>query len=174
MQAGETVPREAFVVLYEKAERKTYEAVVSLTDESVVSFTHIEGVQPPVTFEEFMACEAVVQADPDWQAAMRLRGVEDFSLAMVDPWAAGYTGPEDDPAKRRIIRPLTWVRSEPGEHGYARPVEGLIVVVDLDAMEVIEVADHGVVAMPPKPGNYDPERMADPDNVPHFRRRGRT
>ena len=83
-----------------------------------------------------MACEELVQADPRWQAAMRLRGVEDFSLAMIDPWAAGYTGPEDDPGERRIVRPLTWVRSAPGEHGYARPVEGLIVVVDLDAMEV--------------------------------------
>ncbi|HEY6890439.1 MAG TPA: primary-amine oxidase [Solirubrobacter sp.] len=168
VQAGEAVPREAFVVLYEKAERKTYEAVVSLTDSSVVAFTHIEGVQPPVTFEEFMACEAVVQADPDWQAAMRLRGVEDFSLAMVDPWAAGYMGPEDDPDARRIVRPLTWLRAAPGEHGYARPIEGLVVIVDLDAMEVVEVADHGVVALPPKAGNYDPERMADPDNVPYF------
>ena len=168
VQAGETVAREAFVVLYEKAERKTYEAVVSLTDEAVVSFTHIEGVQPPVTFEEFMACEAVVQADPDWQAAMRLRGVEDFSLAMIDPWAAGYSGPEDDPGARRIVRPLTWLRAAPGEHGYARPIEGLVVVVDLDAMAVIEVADHGVVSLPPKAGNYDPERMADADNVPSF------
>ena len=70
--------------------------------------------------------------------------------------------------ERRIIRPLTWVRSEPGEHGYARPIEGLVVVVDLDRMEVVEVADHGVVELPPKPGNYDPERMADPDNVPSF------
>ena len=43
MQAGETVPREAFVVLYEKAERKTYEAVVSLTDEAVVSFDAHRG-----------------------------------------------------------------------------------------------------------------------------------
>jgi primary-amine oxidase len=168
VQAGETVAREAFVVLYEKAERKTYEAVVSLTGESVVSFTHIEGVQPPVTFEEFMACEAVVQADPDWQAAMRRRGVEDFSLAMVDPWAAGYSGPEDDPGARRIVRPLTWLRAAPGEHGYARPIEGLVVVVDLDAMEVVEVADHGVVSLPAKAGNYDPERMADADNVPSF------
>jgi primary-amine oxidase len=166
VQAGASVPREAFVVLYEKAERKTYEAVVSLTAESVVSFTHIEGVQPPITFEEFMACEAVVQADPDWQAAMRLRGVEDFSLAMVDPWAAGYMGPEDDPGARRIVRPLTWLRAAPGEHGYARPIEGLVVIVDLDAMEVVEVADHGVVALPPKAGNYDPERMAAADNVP--------
>src|SRR4051794_12800330 len=149
VQAGEAVPREAFVVLYEKAERKTYEAVVSLTEGSVVAFTHVEGVQPPVTFEEFMACEEVVQADPGWQAAMRLRGVEDFSLTMVDPWAAGYMGPEDDPGVRRIVRPLTWLRSAPGEHGYARPIEGLVVIVDLDAMEVIEVADHGVVALPP-------------------------
>ena len=168
VQAGEAVPREAFVVLYEKAERKTYEAIVSLTDEAVVAFTHIEGVQPPVTFEEFMACEAVVQADPDWQAAMRLRGVEDFSLAMVDPWAAGYMGPEDDPGARRIVRPLTWLRAAPGEHGYARPIEGLVVIVDLDAMEVVEVADHGVVALPPKAGNYDPEGMAAVDNVPYF------
>jgi primary-amine oxidase len=168
VQAGEAVPREAFVVLYEKAERKTYEAVVSLTDEAVVAFTHIEGVQPPVTFEEFMACEAVVQADPDWQAAMRLRGVEDFSLAMIDPWAAGYMGPEDDPGARRIVRPLTWLRAAPGEHGYARPIEGLVVIVDLDAMEVVEVADHGVVALPPKAGNYDPEGMAAVDNVPYF------
>ena len=168
VQAGEAVPREAFVVLYEKAERKTYEAVVSLTEGTVVAFTHIEGVQPPVTFEEFMACEEVVQADPGWQAAMRLRGVEDFSLTMVDPWAAGYMGPEDDPGVRRIVRPLTWLRSAPGEHGYARPIEGLVVIVDLDAMEVVEVADHRVVALPPKAGNYDPERMADPDNVPYF------
>ena len=168
VQAGEDTAREAFVVFYEKAERKTYEAVVSLTDEAVVSCEHIEGVQAPVMAEEFMACEAVVQSDPDWQAAMRRRGVEDFSLAMVDPWAAGYTGPEDDPSERRIVRPLTWVRSEPGEHGYARPIEGLVVTVDLDAMEVIGVDDHGVVPLPPQPGNYDVERMAAPDNVPSF------
>ena len=168
VQAGEKVAREAFVVLYEKAERKTYEAVVSLTERAVVSFTHIEGVQAPIMSEEFEACEELVRADPDWQAAMRRRGVEDFSLAMIEPWAAGYTGPDDDPGARRIIRPLTWVRAEPGENGYARPVEGLVVVVDLDAMEVVDVADHGVVELPPRPGNYDPLRMTDPGNVPHF------
>mgnify|MGYP001100002079 CR=1 FL=1 len=32
VQAGADVPREAFVVLYEKGERKTYEAVISLTE----------------------------------------------------------------------------------------------------------------------------------------------
>ncbi len=168
VQAGEPVAREAFIVLNERSERRTYEAIVSLTDEEVLSWRHIEGVQSPITFEEFMACEAAVQADSEWQAAMRKRGVEDFSLAMVDPWAAGYTGEEDAATARRILRPLTWIRSEPGEHGYARPIEGLVVEFDLDAMAVVAVHDYGVVPIPPKRGNYDQERMTDPDNVPSF------
>ncbi|MFL5995427.1 MAG: primary-amine oxidase [Streptomyces sp.] len=162
------LPREAFVLLYERGERRTYEAVVSLTAREVVSWRHIEGVQPPIMDEEFNACEDIVRDDPRWQEAMRRRGVEDFSLTMVDPWAASWTGAQDAPTARRIARPLTWVRSAPGEHGYARPVEGLVVVVDLDERKVVEVEDHGVVPFPPRPGNYEPEFQFDPDNVPAF------
>jgi len=61
---------------------------------------------------------------------VRKRGVEDFSLAMLDPWATGYDT-ECAPG-RRLIKPLTFIRSAPDDNGYARPVEGLIVVVDLD------------------------------------------
>jgi primary-amine oxidase len=160
------LPREAHVVLYDRAARTTYEALVSLTDQAVVSWTPVAGVQPPIMAEEFTSCEAIVQADPRWQEAMRRRGIEDFSLAMIDPWASSWTGPEDDPSARRIARPLTWVRSAPGEHGYARPVEGLVVVVDLDAGEVVEVADHGVVPLPTRPGNYEEPWLFEPGNVP--------
>ncbi|MEV0637468.1 primary-amine oxidase [Streptomyces sp. NPDC050619] len=162
------LPRAAFVLLYDRGERRTYEAVLSLTTREVLSWRHIEGVQPPIMDEEFNACEDIVRADPRWREAMRRRGVEDFSLAMVDPWAASWTGAQDDPSARRIARPLTWVRSAPGEHGYARPVEGLVVVVDLDERKVVEVEDHGVVPFPPRPGNYEPEFQFAEDNVPAF------
>ena len=82
-----------------------------------------------------LATEQIVQADPRWQEAMRRRGVTDFSLTMIDPWASSWTGPEDDASVRRITRPLTWLRAAPGEHGYARPVGGLVCTVDLDARE---------------------------------------
>lgn len=162
------LPREAFAVLYDRAERRTYETVVSLTTGEVTSWRAVDGIQPQITAEEFFTCEEIVRGDPRWQDAMRKRGVEDFSLAMIDPWASSWTGPEDDPAARRILRPLTWMRSAPGEHGYARPVEGLIVVVDLDQGAVVDVEDHGVVPLPPKPGNYEPEFQFDPENVPAF------
>lgn len=165
---GELLPREAHVVLYDRAARATYEAVVSLTERSLVSWTHVPGVQPSIMAEEFATCEEIVQADPRWQDAMRRRGVEDFSLAMVDPWASSWTGPEDSPDRRRIARPLTWLRAAPGEHGYARPVEGLICVVDLDAGEVVEVTDTGIVPFPTQPGNYEEPWMFSPGNVPAF------
>ncbi|MBW0092191.1 primary-amine oxidase [Pseudonocardia sp. KRD-184] len=166
--SGEEVPREAHLVLYERGTRNTYETVVSLTERAVVAWTHVPGVQPPIMAEEFESCESIVMADSRWQEAMRRRGVEDFSLAMVDPWASSWTGPEDDPSQRRIARPLTWLRSAPGEHGYARPVEGLIVLVDLDAGAVIDVTDHGIVPFPTQAGNYEEPWMSQPGNVPAF------
>ena len=164
------LPREAHLVVYERGERSTYEAVVSLTEQTVVSYDRIPDVQAPIMAEEFIACEEIVQADPRWQEAMRKRGVTDFSLTMVDPWASSWTGPDDDAANRRIARPLTFVRSAPGENGYARPVEGLICEVDLDAREVLEVIDHGVVPLPPAPGNYEEPWLFESGNVPEVER----
>ena len=87
---------------------------------------------------------------------------------MLDPWATGYDT-ECAPG-RRLVKPLTFLRSGPDDNGYARPVEGLLVVVDLDRMEVVDVQDHGVVPLPAQPGNYAPELMVEPGNVPAFDR----
>jgi primary-amine oxidase len=166
---GEAIDRQAFIVLRDRAERKTYEATVSVTKESIVDWHEVPDVQPSIMLEEFLAAEEVVRKDPRWQDAMRKRGIEDFELAVMDPWSLGYAGPEDAPSKGRFVRPLTWIRPGPGEHSYTRPVEGLVVRFDLDRMEVVDVEDHGVVPLPPKKANYTAAGIADPDNVPYFR-----
>jgi primary-amine oxidase len=165
---GPAPERAAFVVLYDRRHQRTVEAMVSLTSGDVTSWRIVEDVQPSVMLEEFFSAEEITRADPRWQEAMRKRGVTDFSLAMIDPWAAGYD--IEDPAGRRLLRPLTFVRSREDDNGYARPVEGLVVLLDMDKMEVIDVRDHGVVPLPPKAGNYVPELMFDDDNQPAFTR----
>jgi primary-amine oxidase len=164
---GDPIDRQAFVILRDRGARATVEAVVSITKEAVVAWQVVPNVQPSITFEEFFACEALVRSSPAWQAAVRRRGVEDPELAIVDPWSAGYYGLSDDP-KRRLIRALTWVRTHPEDNGYARPVEGVVALVDMDAMEVVEIEDHGVTPLPPRAGNYSPEALRDPANVPRF------
>ena len=154
--ASHPAERAALVVLIDRDARKTYEAVVSLTQGRVSSWAHVPGVQPAIVLDEFFECEAAVRADPGWQAAMRRRGVTDFSLAMVDAWSAGNFGIEDEKG-RRLSRTLTWVRRSPTDNGYARPVANLIAIVDLDEMKVIAIEDHGVVPLPPEDANYSPD-----------------
>lgn len=51
----------------------------------------------------------------------------------------GYYSEEDAPS-RRLARPLVFCRTEsdcPLENGYARPVEGIHVLVDMQKMEVL-------------------------------------
>jgi len=68
---------------------------------------------------------------------------------MVDPWSSGHYGMPEDESGLRLTRALTWVRSEPGDNGYARPIEALTAIVDLNKMEVVRIEDGGVVPLPP-------------------------
>ncbi|MEM8502929.1 MAG: primary-amine oxidase [Cyanobacteria bacterium P01_D01_bin.1] len=153
---GDYIARKAFIVLLNNVTAETFEAVVSLNQERVVSWEYIPNVQPPIMLDEFVECEAAVKASPEFRAAITKRGITDTDLVMVDPWSAGNYGIEEERGVR-ISRALCWVRANPTDHGYARPIEGVIPVVDLNKMEVIRVEDYGVVPLPPKDGNYTPE-----------------
>ncbi len=155
-QPGDEIEREAFVILLDNATAKTYEAVVSLGNSTLKSWQHIPGVQPPIMLDEFVECEAAVKASQEFRDAIAKRGITDPDLVMVDPWSAGYYGIAEEDGVR-LSRALCWVKANPTDNGYARPIEGVIPVVDLNKMEVIRVEDYGVVPLPPKDGNYTPE-----------------
>jgi len=108
--------------------------------------------------DEFFECEQLLKSDPEFQAALRKRGITNFDLVMVDPWSAGNYGAEEEQT-RRLTRALTWVRTDPNDNGYAHPVEGVLALVDLNKMEVVRIDDTGVITRPPEPGNYTPEAV---------------
>src|SRR5712664_2851357 len=125
--------RKAFAVTYDPARKLICEAVVNLEAAEIESWTRVPGRFPSYLSDTLTDVEKVVREDPRWQEGMRKRGVTDFGLCMIDPWPAGYLGPQEHYGNSpTLCRPLTFVRSAPGEHGYARPVEGLIVTFDLD------------------------------------------
>jgi len=159
-EEGDSIEREAFIGILNNEDGLTYEAVVSLNTETVKSWQQISDVQPSIMLDEFIECEAAVKASPEFQEAIKKRGITDPSLVMVDPWSAGYYAIEDEKGVR-LSRALCWVRSSPTDNGYARPIEGVIPVVDLNKMEVIRVEDYGVVPLPPNPGNYATEFVKD-------------
>ncbi len=152
--------RKAFAVLFDNAINACYEAVLSLTDWTLVSWKHIADVQPTMTADEQVECEQAVLASPEFRAALKEHcGIEDTSLVMVDIWSAGNYGSEED-RTLRLARPLCFLRTDPTDNGYAKPIEGLRPVVDLNRMKVIRVEEYGRWPLPPEQGNYASDRIA--------------
>src|SRR5947209_1755430 len=155
---GNPITREAFMVLLDNSNGAVYEATVSITEGKVTSWRHVPGVQPSIMPDEFFECEQMLKSNPEFQAALRKRGITNMDLVMVDPWSAGNYGTEEE-RTRRLTRALSWVRSDPNDNGYAHPIEGVLALVDLNKMEVVRIDDHGVVPLPPRDGNYTSEAI---------------
>ena len=159
-QPGVPFPREVRLVGYDPERDGSFDARVSIDQGKLLRFDRIEPGQAPVGMIDAIKAIQTVKADPDWQAAMRRRGIEDFSLVQVDPWVTGGFEPEGIEPGTRVFRCLSFLRTHATDNGYARPVEGVMAYVDVTRDRVVRVEDHGVVPFPPEPGNYDAESIA--------------
>lgn len=158
----DAIKREAFLILLDNTTGKTYEAVVDLGDRTVTSWQHIPNVQPNIMADELAECEAAVKAHPQFQEILSKRGITNMDLVMVDPWAVGNFGFEEEKGIR-LSRALVWLRSAPNSNGYAKPVDGVVPVVDLNKMEVLRIEDYDTATIPPETGEYASEF------IPQFR-----
>jgi primary-amine oxidase len=150
--------REAYVVLYNSIRKMAIEVVISITHGTINQWKEVPGVQPTLAVDEQIACEQAVLNSSEFKEKIKQYGITDSSLVMVDIWSAGYYGNEEE-KDLRLARPLCFLRSDPTDNGYARPIEGLRPVVNLNTMEVIRVEDYGYVPLPENPGNYAAHRM---------------
>ncbi len=157
---GDPVERRVRVVALPGPEASVVEAVVAMPGGEVVEWTEREDVRPPLLFDDSYRAILALKEHPGWQAAMRRRGITEFDRVQIDPWPTGnFASPAEE--GRRIARCLSYYREAPDDNGYARPVEGVLATVDAARGIVLEVADFGVVPLPPGRGSYRPE-----DNAP--------
>jgi primary-amine oxidase len=131
------------------------EAVVSLTTGAVVSWTAHQGMRPALLFGESFGAITELREHPEWQAALRRRGIDDFDMVQIDPWPAGSFGLGHEDG-RRISRCISYLRHTKEDNGYAHPIEGVIAFFDQGAGKVLEVVDYGVVPVPEECSSYLP------------------
>ncbi|MEM7535708.1 MAG: primary-amine oxidase [Chloroflexota bacterium] len=145
--------RRAFSIVFDRATGQTYEVVANLTGNSIESVIHIPNVRTSILAEEFDLAEAAAKVDPRFQEAMAKRGITDMSKLFMDPWCCGFYG---DPLEEeyRLVRGIAYVTERDGDNFYARPVENVLTMIDINTMKVIRVDDHGVVPVPAESGDY--------------------
>ena len=148
------IPRTA--VIYAKDGEKTFVGRVDVTNRKVVSWTEIEGVQLTMYGEEAAASLPVVMADPRWQAAMAKRGITDYEKIRCVQLSTGNFGARIE-AERRLTKIICF-DGRNTENYWARPIEGVTVVYDMNQGSIIDVIDSGVVPVPGR-SDFSPEAV---------------
>jgi primary-amine oxidase len=133
----------------------TCEAIVAGPE--VQSWREVPGVQPAISAEEAELAARAAREDSRFVAALRRRGIEDPQRVQVDPLSVG-SYPHLPPG-RRILWATPYLRPQPSDNGYARPIENLRACVDIATGEVLDVLDGEPVPLSEANGNYDAEAV---------------
>lgn len=158
---GTRPDRRADVVCFERTVNETYKAVVSLTADTVLSWTHVPGVQANFTVDEWEEADRVLRSHPDVIAALARRGITDMSLVFMDTWTYGAALIPEQYRGRRLGWSDTWVRAAEGANPYAGPVGGFHCVIDIGSMELLEIEDSFTVERPEIMGEYVPRHVPE-------------
>ncbi len=154
---GDRCAREARLVCWNRDDGRAYQAVVSLTDDRVVSWRHQPDGQPNMTLDEVHECDEAMRREPRVIEALARRGITDMDRVMIEAWAYGAHLVPEPYSSRRLAWTDVWRRSHEGSNPYANPVTGLHFIVDLNRMELVDVEDSDTVDEPHTMGEYVPE-----------------
>jgi primary-amine oxidase len=165
--AGGECPARCALAVVVDGEHCLHELVCDLDAGALFSERAVRGARSPITPEDYAAAAEAVRADAGWREAMRRRGVEDVSQVQIDVLASGGFGLEVERG-RRVARAVAYLRDEPGDNGYARPVESLIAYVELDECRVLELEEIDVKPIPAADGAYAAGTVAERDDLRPF------
>jgi primary-amine oxidase len=159
---GKESPREAFAVVRQAAD--AYEAVVDLKQRKLVSWTKLVDVQPSWLDQEFKALEKEVKTHPDFIAAMKKRGVTDFTFLRCSGLPPGYFDTDEQRGRRIAHVQCSDMRGV--RNTYPRQISGLTAVVDINAKRVLRIVDEGVIPVTKAVADYDPASIGKARDVP--------
>tara|TARA_Y100000590_G_scaffold129285_1_gene147771 strand:+ start:883 stop:2760 length:1878 start_codon:yes stop_codon:yes gene_type:complete len=157
-QLGDSADRRLELVVRHSGE--VYEARVSVTRGEIDRWEAVPDVVPRVGFVELFKVMEACRTDPTFQEALEQRGIADPTTVQIDPWPTGDYGFKFEDG-RRVQRCIAFHRPKPNDNGYAFPIDGLMVHVDVDSLEVLHVEDFGQWPLPTERGNYDVESVVN-------------
>ena len=141
--SGGKFTRQAFANVYDRGANQLSEVTVDLNAKKVVSWVARPGLQPAVSVSEYADADALARTDTRWQNAMAARGINPDDV-YLDVWAPGdVLLPVNATAGHHLLRALSFFRG-PLPNPYDRPIEGVVVTMDMNTMQVIDVVDTGI------------------------------
>ena len=151
---GKSFLRQVFLQVYEREINKTFTAIVNLNTKNLTSWQEIPHGQPAILNPDYAIANEVVKSDLRWQIAMQKRGIKDFKNVEISCWGAGILNKAEAKSGNRICRALSYYQGK-NWNFYARPIEGVLVTVNLNKGEVDSFVDNGIVPLSQENWDYD-------------------
>ncbi len=130
--------------LFSQQKNTLYEVEVDTANSKILSILPKEGAQPPISSEDFERLSKIVRQDKGWIEAIKKRGFKNPGDLHTDGWAPGLLSPDEKNSNLRLMRAITYYKGK-GDNLYSRPIEGLIVTVDLNSEKVYSIHDNEVI-----------------------------
>ncbi|KPI05521.1 Copper amine oxidase domain-containing protein [Actinobacteria bacterium OK074] len=162
---GDVVDRRFRVVLLDLADGSSRDVIVSATRAEVDEVTALAPAtdgQPPIIDAEFAVVEEILNAHPEWTAALERRGLDPATVRSVPLSAGSYPEHADNEAGHRVVRSLGFQQLHERDHPWAHPVDGLVAYVDLTRREVLRIIDAREFPVPSESGNFDDPEVSGP------------
>jgi len=148
---GQAMRREALVIV--KQGPQTFEAVVDASGKKLISWSEVKGVQPNLVEEEMREIDEPVKENPDVQAALRRRGITDYSTVHCAGYGTGYFGTPEEQGRRLLRVHCSDVRD--AWENWGRGFGGLTIMWDPNDKKVLRVIDTGAVPASQAPASFD-------------------
>ena len=155
---GQPIQRRAFAVMLDRDQGQVFEGTVDLSSEKMESWRPIPDVQICVTHEECAEFSRVVKQHPEFLRGLALRGIENLDQVRVEFFPMSNFASAEE-RHLRLSRAHCFFVENPGDNPHVRPIEGLVPVIDLNAMQVLRIEDYGVVPVPADKGSYRVDQM---------------
>jgi primary-amine oxidase len=163
---GVPFSRQVVVIVHERATKQSFEAVVDLNTKKLISWKELQGVQPAFPDDEVLdILREAVRSDTRWQEALTRRGITDFDAVAIDPWPVGYYG-IDNEIGGRYLNAIPYYKGRSVNY-YARPIEGLRALVDIDTGKVLKVVDTGNVPIAKATADLDMHSIGHQRTMPN-------
>jgi primary-amine oxidase len=150
---GQAIPRQVSVVL--KDGPATFAGEIDLTAGKLLAW-HAASGESMVQLDEFLGAMELALGAPEMVAGLEKRGLTPDGVFCL-PLTAGSFDAEAEKGQRLMKVPC--YVNPTGSNFYAKPVEGLFAVVDLNGQQVVEVIDTGVVPVAKDPWGYTQEEL---------------
>src|SRR5262249_19942487 len=158
--SGSPSPRLAPV--FYRQHKHSFRTTVNLPDGTFTPPVEIPRSQGQLglTIQELIDFSFVF-SDSAFLAAMAVRGIDtpdQLAKVLVTPLTAGSFGlPEE---RRRIVKAQMYFTEGTGINLFARPIEGVQAMIDLDERRVLQVIDTGIIPVPTQTQDFDEATVA--------------